>query len=101
MSQKEIDWWPQARQLVGHKHVLVNNSKVNIPSYQVKKGDTVTLDTKALGIPSVKNELENKNKKAPAWLKRKGAAGLVNAEPTFEDVTEPVSVQDIIEFYSR
>lgn len=92
---------PQARQLVGHRHVLVNGEKVNIPSYQVKEGESVTLDSKALQIPSVKQELENKDKKVPVWLKRKAAAGLVVGKPTFEDVTEPVSAQDIVEFYSR
>jgi small subunit ribosomal protein S4 len=92
---------PQARQLVSHRHVLVNDQKLNIPSYKTRKGETISLDKKALEIPSVKKELENKDKKVPAWLKRKGAVGLVVTEPTFEEVTEPISAQDIIEFYSR
>ena len=92
---------PQARQLVSHRHVLVNNQKLNIPSYKTRKGETISLDKKALEIPSVKKELENKDKKVPAWLKRKGAVGLVVKEPTFAEITEPISAQDIIEFYSR
>jgi len=92
---------PQARQLVGHRHVLVNNKRLNISSYQVGKGEMITLNAKAMEIPSVKKELEQKNKKVPAWLKRKAGAGQMISEPTFADVTEPVSAQDIIEFYSR
>ncbi|HEX6977013.1 MAG TPA: 30S ribosomal protein S4 [Patescibacteria group bacterium] len=92
---------PQARQLVSHRHVFVNGKKVNIPSYEVRVSDTVTLDTKATSIASVKKLLESKEKKTPAWLVRKGPAGKVARIPSREDVVEPISDQDIIEFYSR
>jgi small subunit ribosomal protein S4 len=90
-----------ARQVVTHKHVLVNNKKVNVPSYQVKKGDTVTLDSKALEIPAIKMSIEKKNFKVPGWLKRKAAVGVIKRNPAIDDISEPISVQDIIEFYSR
>ncbi|KKP50613.1 MAG: 30S ribosomal protein S4 [Candidatus Woesebacteria bacterium GW2011_GWA1_33_33] len=45
---------PMARQLVSHRHVLVNGKKVNIPSYQVKTGDVVSLSTKIIEMPVVK-----------------------------------------------
>lgn len=90
-----------ARQLVSHRHVLVNNKKVNVPSYMVKKGDTLTLDSKAIEIPAIKVSLEKKNTKVPGWLKRKAAVGVIKRSPSIDDINEPISVQDIIEFYSR
>lgn len=92
---------PQARQLVSHRHVFVNGGKVNIPSYEMKVGDTITLDTKALNLPGLKKLLEDKEKKIPSWLAKKGPAGKVVRIPAREDVVEPISDQDIIEFYSR
>lgn len=92
---------PAARQLVSHRHVLVNNIKVNIPSYRVGNGDTVLLDAKALLIPEVKKTLELKDLKIPGWLARKAAVGKVVKDPKREDITEPISEQDIVEFYSR
>ncbi|MFZ5932958.1 MAG: 30S ribosomal protein S4 [Patescibacteria group bacterium] len=92
---------PQARQLVSHRHVLVNGKRVNIPSYQVKEGETIALSPKALTIPAVKKVLAEKDKNIPAWLKRKAAVGMVSLKPKSEDIPEPISVQDIVEFYSR
>jgi small subunit ribosomal protein S4 len=90
-----------ARQLVSHRHVLVNDMKVNIPSYQVKKGDVIMLSTKAQEMPAVKKLLANKDLNIPEWLEKKGAAGKVAKDPKREDIIEPISEQDIVEFYSR
>ena len=92
---------PAARQLVSHRHVLVNNKKVNIASYQVAKGDIVTLDSKAIEIPATKKKLSEKNVQIPKWLGRKAVVGTIKREPKADDVLEPISIQDIIEFYSR
>lgn len=92
---------PQARQLVGHRHVLVNGKKVSIPSYQVKVGDSVSLSETATKIASVKKMLEAKDVNLPEWLDRKGYIGVVKALPKREDVIEPINEQEIIEFYSR
>ena len=92
---------PAGRQIITHRHVLVNGKILNIPSYRVKKGDTITLSTKGMAVPSVKKKLEEKKYKVPSWLKRKGAAGKVENDPVMDDVTEPISSQDVIEFYSR
>jgi len=92
---------PAARQLVSHRHVLVNGNKVNIASYQVKVGDVITMDAKSMKIPSIAKVLEDKNIKTPSWLAKKGAAGEVKNLPVTEDVLEPISIQDIVEFYSR
>lgn len=90
-----------SRQIVSHRHVLVNGKKVNIPSYQVLVGDVVSLDAKALDIPEVKKSLDKEDFMAPSWLTRKAAVGKIEADPKREDVTEPITEQDIVEFYSR
>jgi len=92
---------PAARQFVSHRQVLVNGKRVNIPSYQVAPGETVSLSAKAINNPVVKKMLEDEKYQAPEWLKRKAAVGLIDRKPKVEDLTEPISVQDIIEFYSR
>lgn len=92
---------PMARQLVSHRHVLVNGKKVNIPSYQVTVGETVSLDGKGLAIPEVKKTLDLKDFKVVSWITRKAAAGNINRMPKREDIPEAISEQDIVEFYSR
>lgn len=92
---------PSARQLVSHRHVLVNGKRVNVPSYQVRAGEAISLSGKALTIPSVKKVLAEKDRKIPGWLKKKAAFGVVIREPKMEDIQEPISVQDIVEYYSR
>lgn len=91
---------PAARQFVGHRHVLVDGKRVNIPSFRVKVGQTISLSTKIMSNPVVKKLLEEE-KKLPGWLKRKVSIGKIEALPKREDITEPISEQDIVEFYSR
>ena len=90
-----------ARQIVSHGHIFVNGKKLNIPSYQVVVGDAVSLNSKGLAIPEVVKSLEQKDLKVPSWLEKKGPAGHVKALPKRGDITEPISEQDIVEFYSR
>ena len=92
---------PAARQLVSHRHVLVNGKKLNIPSYRLVIGDTVSIDSKGLAIPEVKKSFERNDIKLPAWLERKAAVGKMSKLPKREDIAEPISEQDIVEFYSR
>lgn len=92
---------PAARQLVSHRHVVVNGKKVNIPSNQVAIGDVITMDAKAFAVPEVKKAFENKDFAIPSWLERKAAAGKVVRFPKREDISEAISEQDIVEFYSR
>ncbi|OGY08332.1 MAG: 30S ribosomal protein S4 [Candidatus Blackburnbacteria bacterium RIFCSPHIGHO2_01_FULL_43_15b] len=91
---------PSARQLVSHCHILVNGRMLNIPSYTVLEGDTVSLDAKSQNIAEVKNKLDS-NYELPSWLERKAVVGRVKRLPAREDVQEPFSEQEIIEFYSR
>lgn len=90
-----------ARQLVSHRHVLVNGKKVNIPSYQVEKGDVITLTEKISKVTNIVKVISNEDYKLPSWLDRKGIVGNVKSEPKRDDIVEPVSEQDIVEFYSR
>lgn len=92
---------PAARQLVSHRHILVNGKVLNIPSYRVKKDDIISLDTKAQKIPEIAKLLEVEDKKLPNWLERKAAVGKAKTLPKREDILEPISEHDIIEFYSR
>lgn len=95
---------PAARQLVSHRHVLVDGKKVNIPSYRLNVGQTVSLTATGMEIPAVSKLIkENKEKanKLPDWLEKKAVVGRIIKLPKREDITEPVSEQDIVEFYSR
>jgi small subunit ribosomal protein S4 len=82
---------PQARQLVSHGHVFVNSKKVNIPSYNVKIGDVISLSQKASNLEFI----------IPAWLEKKATVGKVKSNPKREDIDIEVSERLIVEFYSR
>lgn len=91
---------PSARQLVSHGHVIVDGRKINIPSYQVKVGETITLLSKAMEIPFVKKLIEE-DSHPPAWLAKRAVVGKMIRLPSHDDVLEPIGLQDVIEFYSR
>lgn len=90
----------EARQLVGHGHVRVDNKKVNIPSYQVKPGQTIALSAKLGDNAQVKKSLAD-NKSLPEWLDRKALVGKVVRKPNRDEMEEVVSEQLIVEYYSR
>ena len=89
-----------ARQLVSHKHILIDGKKVNIPSYQLKPGQVVSLDKKALDLPEVKKSLAEKTK-LPDWLKKKAAVGQMVRLPKRDEIEGDIDEQLIVEFYSR
>jgi len=94
----------QARQFVGHGHFLVNDKKVNIPSYQLKKGDRVSLSEKAKTKPAFKNiSSDLKKQKLPAWLKINldKLEGEIAGEPSIVETVPPAEISSIFEFYSR
>jgi len=92
----------QARQLVNHGHVLVNDKKVSIPSYNIKAGDLISLKKDATNFASVKEAAEMIDKKQiPDWLVRKGLVGKVTRIPVRDDTGADVDEQLIVEFYSR
>jgi small subunit ribosomal protein S4 len=94
----------QARQLVTHKHFMVNGKKVNIPSYLVKVGDQVTLKEKSREMPLISESLETVARRGiPQWLEldRDNFAGNIMAYPVREDLTMPIEEQLIVELYSK
>jgi small subunit ribosomal protein S4 len=91
-----------ARQLVNHGNVLVNNKKVDIPSYSVNVDDVITLNDKALNMVDIQNALESEDTPSiPNWLGRKAHVGVVKSLPTEEEVRTDIDIQLIIEYYSR
>lgn len=90
---------PQARQLVSHRHVLVNGAIVNIPSYSVREGDTITIVPK-LATEELKARIDE-SAEVPGFLARKDLQGKLLRYPTREEVANPVNYQLVIEFYSR
>ena len=94
----------QARQLVRHGHVKVNDKKVNIPSYQVEEGDVVSLGSRAAKNAQVTASVEAvKGRGVPKWLELDAAAmkGKVLAMPARDDVNFPIQEQLIVELYSK
>ena len=94
----------EARQIVGHRHVLVNGKTVNIPSYQVKPGDTISITEKAKSAQRYKDILEvTGGRTVPAWLEadHENLCGKVVAAPTREQIDVPVNEMLIVELYSK
>ena len=93
---------PQARQLVSHGHVTVNNKKVTIPSFNVKMGDIVTLTPKVANLDFIKKlQDENKDAKIAPWLEKQALVGKIKSLPKREDIDFDVNEQLIVEYYSR
>ena len=92
----------QARQLVSHGHITVNEKKVTIPSYNVKIGDVIALSPKAANLPFIKKLNEaTKELTLPSWLEKRATVGKINSLPKREDVDIDVKERLIVEFYSR
>jgi small subunit ribosomal protein S4 len=94
----------QARQLVRHGHFLINGKKVDIPSYQLRTGDVVTVRQSSQKNPAILHAMEEvKGRGVPAWLSldTAGVAGKVLSLPTREQINLPVQEQLIVELYSK
>lgn len=93
---------PAARQLVSHKHIMVNGNIVNIPSYSLKAGDVIELKPKSLANNDVKGMVRGKNPKI-SWMdwNEKEFKGTYVAHPERENVPENIKVQLIVELYSK
>jgi small subunit ribosomal protein S4 len=90
-----------ARQLVRHGHVLVDGKKVDIPSYQVKPQQVISLAPKAMRMEAVKKSLAEKRKEIPPWLQKKAAVGKMIRLPKKEEIGADIAEQLIVEYYSR
>ena len=94
----------EARQIVDHKHVLVNGKQVNIPSYQVKAGDTIEIKEKCKGSQRYKDILEvTGGRLVPEWLDvdTEALKGVVKELPTRDAIDVPVNEVLIVELYSK
>jgi small subunit ribosomal protein S4 len=96
----------EARQIVGHKHVLVNGKCVNIPSYQVKAGDVISIceKGKSKGAQRYKDIFEvTEGRTVPSWLEadHENFTGKVVEIPSRDVIDVPVNPTLIVELYSK
>ena len=92
------------RQLVRHKHFLVNGKKMNIPSYLVKVGDVIEVRGQSQKLAVISDSLDAVVRHGiPAWLElaKEDFKGTVKAYPTREELTMPIQEQLIVELYSK
>jgi small subunit ribosomal protein S4 len=92
-----------ARQLVLHKHILVNGEIVNIPSYSLKVGDTVAVREKSKTLEAITTSLSVRNARQFGWLEWNAAemVGSFIAAPQRDQIPEKIQEQLIVEFYSK
>ncbi len=98
-----LGWAPtraSARQLVNHGHVLVNGKKLDISSYRVQVNDVVSLKDSGSKIPAVADRIKDESA-LPGWLERKHTVGKISRLPERTDVTEVITEQLVVEYYSR
>lgn len=94
----------EARQIVDHKHVLVNGKRVNIPSYQVSVGDVIEIKEKHKSDQRYKDILEvTGSRLVPAWLEsnQEALSGTVKEIPSRDQIDVPVNEMLIVELYSK
>jgi small subunit ribosomal protein S4 len=94
---------PQARQLVNHGHFEVNGNKVDIPSYQVRVGDIVSIRERSTDTFAVQHAIDTIDRSAPEWLdvdadKRAATVTLV---PSREQIDTEIKEQLVVELYSK
>ena len=92
-----------ARQLVGHKHILVNGEVVNIPSFALKPGDTVEVREKSKSLETITNSLSTQSAKKYNWLEwdSHDMVGKLMNLPSRQDIPENINEQLILELYSK
>lgn len=92
-----------ARQLVSHGHVQVNGAKLDIPSYVVRVGQTISVREKSRKMPMLVESTERRNRRIPDYLecKPEELIGTLLVMPRLEDIPVSVDTNLIVEFYSR
>ena len=94
----------EARQVVGHKHFLVNGKPVNIPSYLIKAGDVIEVREKSRSLQRYKDILEvTAGRLVPEWIEvdQEALKGTIKYLPTREMIYVPVNEMLIVELYSK
>lgn len=92
-----------ARQLVSHKHIMVNGEIVNVASYTLKAGDVVSVRERSKSLESITNSLSIQGAKKYAWLEWDNSeySGKLIHVPVREDIPENINEQLIVELYSK
>ena len=94
-----------ARQFISHGHVLVNDKRVNIPSYRVKVGDTIEVKEKSKQLAMVLDATQTTERDVPEYLEvdHRAMKGRFSRAPKLSDVPYPVQMEPnlVVEFYSR
>lgn len=94
----------ESRQVVGHKHVLVNGKCINIPSYLIKAGDVIEIREKSRDLQRYKDILEvTAGRLVPEWIDmdQEALKGTIKMLPTREMIDAPVDEMLIVELYSK
>ena len=95
----------QSRQLVNHGHIVVNGRRVNIPSFQVRPGDVISVREASRKNPHVMNAWQTASGRGrPQWLEvtdLEHMEGRVTAAPRREDIDQAINEQLIVELYSK
>lgn len=92
-----------ARQLVSHRHIVVNGDVVNIPSYRLKAGDSVGVREKAKSMVVIQGAIDTGRRSGYAWLEWDGSqmSGRFLSKPERADIPENIEEQLIVELYSK
>lgn len=92
-----------AKQIVSHKHILVNGKLINIPSYNVKVGDVISLKPKALAQYQDKMPMTDKDFNTANWLElnKQNYTATVISLPNKDEINNGIDLNLIIEYYSR
>ena len=94
----------EARLLVRHGHILVNGKRLNIPSYQVRVGDVVSVKEQSRQMARILTAMEGVQRRGvPDWaeLDRDNCSGRIKILPTRSDITMPINEKLIVELYSK
>jgi small subunit ribosomal protein S4 len=94
---------PQARQLVNHGHFRVNGKKVDIPSYQVSPGDTITIKERSTDLIVIQHSVDTQDRVVPDWLEVDPGEReiVVSDRPRRDQIDTDINEQLIVELYSK
>jgi small subunit ribosomal protein S4 len=93
---------PAARQLVSHRHIMVGDRRVNIPSYLVRPGETISIRPESRSIPQIQEEVQRGRYQLPSFLEKDSQdpyVGRVTGFPQREDVPLDVDDAAVLEYY--
>jgi small subunit ribosomal protein S4 len=94
----------RARQLISHGHIVVNGKEINLPSYQVKEGDSVSVKDSSRDMPEIIDSLSKvEHRGIPAWVEVDSVnhTGKVLRIPARDEIQLPIQEQLIVELYSK